>query len=36
MKKDIVEFVQICLVCQQVKAEDKKPQGLLVPLPILE
>jgi len=35
MKKDIAEFVQSCLVCQQVKTEHKKPPGLLVPLPTL-
>ena len=35
MKKDITEYVHRCLVCQQVKDEHKKPQGL-VPLSILE
>ena len=34
MKKDIVEFVYRCLVCQQVKAEQKKPGGLLHPLDV--
>ena len=36
MKKDIAKFVYKCLVCQQVKAEHRKPPGLLVPLPILK
>ena len=34
MKKDVAEFVARCLVCQQVKAEQKKPGGLLHPLEI--
>src|SRR5262249_4098485 len=29
MKKDIVEFVSRCLVCQQVKAEYQRPSGLM-------
>ena len=29
MKKDVVEFVSRCLICQQVKAEDQRPAGLL-------
>ena len=29
MTKDIVDFVQKCLVCQQVKAKHQKPSGLL-------
>ena len=36
MKRDIVEFVSRCLVCQQVKAEHRKPSGTLQPLPIPE
>ena len=36
MKMNIFNFVHKCLVCQQVKAEHKKPPGLLVPLPIPE
>ena len=36
MKRDIAEFVVRCLVCQQVKAEHKKPSGTLQPLPIPE
>ena len=34
MKKDIVEYVAVCDVCQRVKAEHQKPAGLLQPLPI--
>ena len=36
IKKDIVEFVQNCLMCQQVKAEHLKPSELLVSLPVSE
>ena len=36
MKKDIVEYVAICDVCQRVKAEHQKPAGLLQPMPIPE
>ena len=28
MKKDVVDFVSQCLVCQQVKAKHQKPKGL--------
>ena len=34
MKRDVAEFVQKCLTCQQVKAEHQKPAGLLQPLEI--
>ena len=34
MKKDVAEFVQKCLTCQQVKAEHQKPAGMLQPLEI--
>ncbi|KAJ0040166.1 hypothetical protein Pint_27159 [Pistacia integerrima] len=34
MKREIVEFVSRCLVCQQVKAEHQRPVGLSQPLPI--
>ena len=34
MKKDVVEFASRCIVCQQVKAESKKPGGLLHPLEV--
>ena len=36
MKRDIVEFVSNCLVCQQVMAEHQKSTGTLQPLPIPE
>lgn len=36
MKRDMVEFVQRCLTCQQVKAEHQRPAGVLQPLPIPE
>jgi len=36
MKKDIANFVQKCLICQQIKAEHKKPPRLLMPLSISE
>ena len=29
MIRDVAEFVVKCLICQQVKAEQKKPGGLL-------
>jgi len=35
MKKDIADFVQKCLLCQQIKVEHKKTSVLLVPLPVL-
>ena len=34
MKKDIVEYVAVCDVCQRVKAEHQKPAGLLQPMSI--
>ena len=36
MKKDVVEYVARCLICQQVKAEHLRPSGLLQPLNIPE
>ena len=36
IKRDIEDFMARCLVCQQVKAEHRKPLGTLQPLPILE
>ncbi|KAA0046943.1 pol protein [Cucumis melo var. makuwa] len=36
MKREVVEFVSKCLVCQQVKAPRQKPTGLLQPLSIRE
>ena len=29
MKKDVAEFVTKCLICQQVKAENQRPSGLM-------
>ena len=34
MKKDIADFVARCLVCQQVKAEHRKPSRTLQPFSI--
>ena len=34
MKRKIFQFVQTCLICQQVKAMHQKPSGLLQPLEI--
>ena len=36
MKRDIVEYVARCLICQQVKAEHQALVGKLHPLVILE
>ena len=36
LKKDIVELVSKCLVCQKVKIEHQKPLVMLQPLEILE
>ena len=36
MKRDILEFVTKCLVCQRVKAEYQVPSGLLQPIRIPE
>ena len=36
MKRDIVQFLAQCLVCQQVKAEHQRPAGFLQPLSIPE
>eukprot|EP00253_Pinus_taeda_P032776 PITA_32776 len=36
MKRDVVEYLARCLECQQVKAENQHPAGLLQPLPIPE
>ncbi|KAL4010539.1 hypothetical protein IC575_030040 [Cucumis melo] len=36
MKRKVAEFVNRCLVCQQVKAPRQKPAGLLQPLSIPE
>ena len=34
MKREVAEFVERCLTCQQVKAEHQRPSGLLQPLEI--
>ncbi|KAL0546184.1 hypothetical protein IC582_016090 [Cucumis melo] len=36
MKREVADFVSICLVCQQVKAPRQKPTGLLQPLGVPE
>ena len=36
IKREVVEYVSKCFICQQVKAERQKPSGLLQPLPIPE
>ena len=36
MKREVVEYVSKCFICQQVKVERQKPSGLLQPLPIPE
>lgn len=36
MKRNVVEFVEKCLTCQQVKAEHQRPAGTLQPLEIPE
>ena len=36
IKCDVASFVARCLTCQQVKAEHRRPTGLLQPFPILE
>ena len=34
MKRDVIEYVSKCLMCQQVKAEHQVPFGLLNPIPV--
>ncbi|KAK9096374.1 hypothetical protein Sjap_021871 [Stephania japonica] len=34
MKTDVADFIRGCDICQRVKAEHRKPGGLLQPLPI--
>jgi len=36
MRTDVAEYVSRCFTCQQVKAEHRRPGGLLHPLPIPE
>ena len=35
-EREIAQFAEHCLTCQQIKALHQKPLGLLQPLPILE
>ena len=36
MKKHVGDYVRRCLTCQQIKAEHKRPIGLLHPLEVAE
>jgi hypothetical protein len=36
MKRDVTKYVALCETCQRVKAEHRRPTGLLQPLKILE
>ena len=36
MKHNVASFVSRCLTCQQVKAEHRRPAGLLQPLPAVK
>jgi hypothetical protein len=36
LQKNVMEFIKTCELCQRNKPSNKKPQGLLQPLPILE
>ena len=36
MKKDIADYISKCMKCQQLKYENKHPEGLLHPFPIPE
>ena len=36
MKREVLEFVTKCMVCQKVKAEHQVPSGMLQPIKILE
>ena len=36
MKKEVAEYVEKCLTCQQIKAEHQRPAGMLQPLAIPE
>ena len=36
MKREIAQFVEQCLTCQQIKAIHQKPSRLLQPFPILK
>jgi hypothetical protein len=34
MKKDVVDYIDICMECQKVKVEHRHPPGFLQPLTI--
>jgi hypothetical protein len=36
MKRDVVEYVALCDICERVKAEHQRPAGLLQPMKTLE
>jgi hypothetical protein len=36
MKRDVVEYVALCDICERVKAEHRRPAGLLQPMKTLE
>jgi hypothetical protein len=36
IKRDVIEYIDLCDICNRVKAERQKPAGLLQPLPIPE
>jgi hypothetical protein len=36
MKKDVADYINLCMECQKVKAEHRHPIGLLQPFPIPE
>ena len=36
MKREITEYITICMECHEVKSEHRHPAGLLQPLPIPE
>ena len=36
MRKDVADYIYICMECQRVKAEHRHPIGFLHPLPISE
>ena len=36
LKRDVAQFVYSCLICQKLKVEHQKPDGLLTPLDVPE
>ena len=36
IKRDVASFVSLYLTCQRVKAEHRRPVGMLQPLPVVE